>query len=235
MEQFVGLDVSQDITHVCVIGSDGKIVWQGTCLSTPEGISSAVKAKAPNAIRIGLESGPLSTWHWHALKAEGLPIVCLDARHAKAALNMQMNKTDKNDAHGLAQIVKAGWYREVDVKSLDSHTVRSMLGARAQLVAMRVEVSNQIRGMLKTFGVVLRRRDGLSFETLVSEAWRARCWSRGPHRTGLAYDLQRLEAANSLPRPRAGALCQGKRDMPAADDHSGNWAVDGDRLHHRDR
>ncbi|MDX0480045.1 IS110 family transposase [Sinorhizobium medicae] len=170
MEQFVGLDVSQDITHVCVIGSDGKIVWQGTCLSTPEGISAAIKAKAPNAIRIGLESGPLSTWHWHALKAEGLPIVCLDARHAKAALNMQMNKTDKNDAHGLAQIVKAGWYREVGVKSLDSHTVRSMLGARAQLVAMRVEVNNQIRGMLKTFGVVLRRRDGLWFETLVGEA-----------------------------------------------------------------
>ena len=170
MEQFVGLDVSQDKTHVCVIGSDGKVVWQGTCPSTPEEISRAVKAKAPKAIRIGLESGPLSTWHWHALKAEGLPVICLDARHAKAALNMQMNKTDKNDAHGLAQIVKAGWYREVGVKSLDSHTIRSMLGARAQLVAMRVEVSNQISGMLKTFGIVLRRHDGLSFEALVAEA-----------------------------------------------------------------
>lgn len=170
MEQFVGLDVSQDITHVCVIGSDGKIVWQGTCPSTPEGISNAVRARASNAIRIGLESGPLSTWHWHALKAEGFPVICLDARHAKAALNMQMNKTDKNDAHGLAQIVKAGWYREVGVKSLDSHTICSMLGARAQLIAMRVEVSNQIRGMLKTFGIVLRRHDGLSFEALVSEA-----------------------------------------------------------------
>jgi transposase len=170
MEQFVGLDVSQDMTHVCVIDSNGKIVWQGTCLSTPEGISGAVKARAPNAIRIGLESGPLSTWHWHALKAKGLPVVCLDARHAKAALNMQMNKTDKNDAHGIAQIVKTGWYREVGVKSLDSHTIRSMLGARAQLVAMRVEVTNQIRGILKTFGVVLRRRDGLTFEALVNEA-----------------------------------------------------------------
>lgn len=78
MEQFVGLDVSQDKTHVCVIGSDGKVVWQGTCPSTPEEISRAVKAKAPKAIRIGLESGPLSTWHWHALKAEGLPVICLD-------------------------------------------------------------------------------------------------------------------------------------------------------------
>jgi transposase len=74
--------------------------------------------------RIGLESGPLCTWHWHALKAMNLPVVCLDARHAKAALSMQVNKTDKNDAHGLAQIVKAGWYREVNVKSLDSHTIR---------------------------------------------------------------------------------------------------------------
>jgi transposase len=170
MEQFVGLDVSQDMTHVCVIGSDGRIIWQGKCLSTPEAIADAIKTKAPKVTRIGLESGPLSTWHWHALKTLGLPVVCLDARHAKAALSMQVNKTDKNDAHGLAQIVKAGWYREVSVKSLDSHAVRSMLGARAQLVGMRVEVSNQIRGMLKTFGVVLRRRDGLPFETLVAEA-----------------------------------------------------------------
>lgn len=107
------------------------MVWKGTCPSTPEGISSALKTKAPKAIRIGLESGPLSTWHWHALKADGLPVISLDARHAKVALNMQMNKTDKNDAHGLAQIVKAGWYREVAVRSLDSHTIRSMLSARA--------------------------------------------------------------------------------------------------------
>lgn len=170
MEQFVGLDVSQDITHVCVIGNDGKIIWQGTCLSTPEAIANTLEARAPHAARVGLESGPLSTWHWHALKEMGLPIICLDARHAKAALNMQMNKTDKNDAHGLAQIMKAGWYREVGVKSLDSHSIRSMLGARAQLVTMRVEVSNQIRGILKTFGVVVRLPENKLFETTVAEA-----------------------------------------------------------------
>jgi len=170
MDQFVGLDVSQDMTHVCVVRSDGKIVWRGKCVSTPEAIADVVRSKAPNVVRIGLESGPLCTWHWHALKKMGLPVVCLDARHAKATLSGQVNKTDKNDAHGLAQIVKSGWYREVGVKSLDSHTIRSMLGARAQLVGMRVDVANQIRGMLKTFGVVLRRHDGLSFEALVAEA-----------------------------------------------------------------
>jgi transposase len=112
----------------------------------------------------------LSTWHWHALRGLGLPVVCLDARHAKAALSMQVNKTDKNDAYGLAQIVKTGWYREVGVKSLDSHEVRAMLGARAQLVGMRVETSNQIRGILKNFGIVLPRGSGQPFAQLVAEA-----------------------------------------------------------------
>jgi transposase len=158
MDQFVGLDVSQEMTHLCVIGGDGKIALQGKCLSTPEDIAGTIRSKAPDVARIGLESGPLSTWHWHALKAMGLPIACLDSRHAQATMSGQVNKTDKNDAYGLAQIVKAGWYREVGVKSLDSHAVRSMLGARAQLVGMRVEVTNQIRGTLKTFGIVLSRR-----------------------------------------------------------------------------
>jgi transposase len=150
--------------------SDGKIVWQGRCLSTPEDIAGTIRAKASDVVRIGLESGPLSTWHWHALKAMGLPVVCLDSRHAQATMSGQVNKADKNDAYGLAQIVRAGWYREVGVKSLDSHTVRSMLGARAQLVGMRVEVTNQIRGILKTFRIVLPKRTGAPFEQLVAEA-----------------------------------------------------------------
>ena len=170
MEQFVGLDVSQALTHLCVIGGDGKTMWQGKCHSTPKAIAEVIRSKAPDAVRIGLESGPLCTWHWHALRAMGFPVVCLDARHAKATMSGQVNKTDKNDAYGLAQIVKTGWYREVSVKSLESHTIRSMLGARAQLVGMRVEVTNQIRGILKTFGIILTRRTGAPFERLVTEA-----------------------------------------------------------------
>jgi transposase len=169
VDQFVGLDVSQEQTRLCVIGSDGKIAWQGRCRSTPAAIADALKERAPDAIRIALESGPLSTWHWHALTAMGFPVVCVDARHAKAALNMQVNKTDKNDAHGLAQIVKAGWYREVSVKSLDSHMLRSMLGTRFQLVGMRVDVGNQIRGTLKTFGIVLPRTHRTSLDRLIEE------------------------------------------------------------------
>ena len=88
MEQFVGLDVSQKLTHVCVVDQKGSVVWRGTCPSTPDDIAATVRAKAPHAVRIGLETGPLSTWHWHALKAMGLPVICIDARHAKAALSM---------------------------------------------------------------------------------------------------------------------------------------------------
>jgi len=89
-----------------------------------------------------METGQLSTWL--SLRRLDLPVVCLDARHAKAALSLQVNKTDDNDAHGLAQIVRTGWYREVAVKSMDSQAVRVLLMARAQLISQRQATANQI-------------------------------------------------------------------------------------------
>ena len=163
MNHYVGLDVSLEQTSVCVIDGDGKTLWQGKCASTPEALAATIRARAPAAVRIGLESGPLSSWHWHELRKLGLPVVCLDARHAKAALALQLNKTDRNDARGLAQIVRTGWYREVAVKSVDSQLIRSMLTARAQLVRMRVDLANQIRGVLKPFGLVAGKGGGQPF------------------------------------------------------------------------
>ncbi len=164
MELYVGLDVSLEETSICVLNTAGKIVWQGKCLSTPESIASTLQAKAPSAVRIALESGSLSTWHWHSLKQMGFPVVCIDARHAKAALQMQINKTDKNDAQGLAQIIRAGWYREVQVKGFDSHLMRSLLGTRVQLVRIRVDLVNQIKGILRTFGLICRERTDASLK-----------------------------------------------------------------------
>ena len=163
MDHYVGLDVSLEQTSVCIVDGNGKTLWQGKCASTPEAIAAAIRAKAPGAVRIGLESGPLSSWHWHELRKLGLPVVCLDARHAKAALALQLNKTDRNDARGLAQIVRTGWYREVAVKSVDSQLVRSMLTTRVQLVRMRVDLANQIRGVLKPFGLVAGKGGGRAF------------------------------------------------------------------------
>ncbi len=104
VEQYVGLDVSLEQTSICIVDARGKTLWQGKCASTPEAIVAAIRARAPEVVRVGLESGPLSAWHWHELRKLGVPVVCLDARHAKAALSMQLNKSDRNDARGLAQI-----------------------------------------------------------------------------------------------------------------------------------
>jgi len=99
----------------------------------------------------------------------GLPIICIDARHAKAALAMQINKTDRNDAFGLAQIMRTGWYREVAVKGLDNHKIRAVLGARAQLIGMRTDIRNQVRGLLKVFGFVIQRDTGKSLEDQIRD------------------------------------------------------------------
>ena len=138
MSHYVGLDVSLKETSVCVVDADGRVVWRGTCRSTPEGMSATVGKRAPEAVRVVLESGTLSPWHWHGLKALGVPVVCVDARQAKAALSGRVNKSDALDAEGLAQLARTGWYAEVRVKSLDSHRLRSVLVARAKLVDMGV-------------------------------------------------------------------------------------------------
>jgi len=126
---------SNQETSICVIDEAGTIAWRGKVDSTPEAISMAVKQHAPHAVRIGLESGQLSSWLFHELKDAGLPVICVDARHAKAALSLKVNKTDANDALGLAQIMRVGWYREVTVKGLDCQAVRALLVARAQVVS----------------------------------------------------------------------------------------------------
>jgi len=109
----------------------------------------------------------MTPWLVHELRNLGLEVVCLDARHARAALEMQINKTDQNDAEGLAQIVRTGWYRSVHVKSFDSHRARALLGARTQLIGMTTRLSNHIRGVLKTFGLLPGAMRGLPFDRKV--------------------------------------------------------------------
>jgi len=167
MEQYVGLDVSQKETAICVIDGAGAKLWEGVSRSTPDAIAGVLKKRAPMATRVGMETGPLAVWHWHALKHLGIPVVCLHARQAKAALSLQANKTDRNDAHGLAQIVRTGWYRAVEMKSLESHELRVLLQARQRLVGMRTTLYNQMRGLLKTFGIVLPSGKGSTFVDLV--------------------------------------------------------------------
>jgi len=163
MGQYVGLDVSLRETAVCVLDGTGTAAWRGRCRSEPESIAAMLKQRAPSAERVVLESGPLSTWHWHGLKERGVPVICVDARSAKAALSGRINKSDELDAEGLAQLARTGWYNEVRVKSLDSHRLRSALVARARLVNMKRTLSNTIRGLLRSIGLFAGRASRREF------------------------------------------------------------------------
>jgi len=129
MEYYVGLDVSLNRTSICVVNQTGSVVREGVVDSDPEAIAAFVRSNAPGAVRIGLETGPTATWLWTELKRLGLPVICIDARHAKAVLKMQINKSDRNDAAGIARIMQTGWFKAVCVKDLDSHSVRALLAA----------------------------------------------------------------------------------------------------------
>jgi transposase len=155
------------MTAVCVVDDAGRRLWRGQCPSIPEQINAVVRWYAGDDASIGIETGAMTPWIVHELRNLGLEVVCLDARHARAALKMQINKTDHNDAEGLAQIVRTGWYRAVHVKSFDSHRTRAFLGARSQLVGMTTRLSNHIRGVLKTFGLLAGAMRGLSFDRKV--------------------------------------------------------------------
>jgi transposase len=157
MQHYVGLDVSLKQTAACVVDQAGKIVREAMLSSDPDAIAHFIAEYAPLVARIGLETGATSTWLWTELNKRGLPVICIDARHAKAALKMQINKSDRNDAAGIARIMQCGWYKEVRVKALDSHAVRALLGSRALLVQMKRDIENQIRGLLKNFGLVIGR------------------------------------------------------------------------------
>jgi transposase len=168
MDEYIGLDVSLKETAISV-RRDGKRVWRGKCASDPDVLARVIRERAPAVRRVVFETGPLAVWFYHALTAQGLPAICIDARHAKAALDMAPNKTDANDADGLAQLAEVGFYREVRVKRYDSMLTRTLVAARAQVIKAGVDFANHIRGVMKTFGLVVPKGAGRVFEANVRD------------------------------------------------------------------
>jgi transposase len=166
MDQYVGLDVSLKETSISV-RQKRKRIWRGKCLSDPKLVAEAIRRHAPDAALVVFETGPLATWFHRELTADGLPAVCIDARHAKAALDTAPNKTDANDADGLSLLAEAGFFREVRVKSPAAMRVRALIGGRAQLVGISTQLSNHIRGVMKTFGLIVPKGGGRIFEANV--------------------------------------------------------------------
>src|ERR1700709_1288610 len=169
MRQCVGLDVSQRETSVCVVNETGQAIFEGRAKSDPGDLSKLLRKHAPLAERIGFETGAMASWLWHELRRVELPVVCNDARHAHAALSGRMKKSDQKDARGLAELVRVGWYREVKVKSEESQKIRAILVARSRLVSMRRDIENQVRSLIKEYGLLFPRAIGLQFRNQVSE------------------------------------------------------------------
>lgn len=208
MKHYVGLDVSQKETSICIVDETGRPIHQGRVKSDPGVLAAVIAKKAPNAERVGLETGAMSSWLWHELKRTGLPVVCIDARHAHAALSVRMNKSDENDARGLAELVRVGWYREVAVKSEESQTARSILVCRSRLVRVRRDLENQMRSMLKECGLLFPRAAGRQFQRRVNDSspmdmlsapFFARCY---PCTNRLAANWKRSTESSATSRAR---------------------------------
>src|SRR5262245_57492609 len=134
MKYFAGLDISMKETHICVVERDGKVVYQAKAFTSPAAIAVEL-AKAPAAQRIVFKTGRMATTLYHGLRALGLPVLCIESRHADQALkSLATHKTDRNDARGLAHLARTGFYKPVHVKSLPTHAIRALIIARKKLV-----------------------------------------------------------------------------------------------------
>lgn len=170
MDYFAGLDISMEETHVCVVDRDGAVVHEAKTASTPETIAASL-AQAPTCRRVVFETGRMAPTLYHGLAANGLPVVCIESRHAYQALkSLATHKTDRNDARGLAHLARTGFFKPVHVKSLPAHAMRALIVARKKLVGQRLTLENQIRGLVVVFGVRLPR--GLS-PAFIKQALRA--------------------------------------------------------------
>jgi len=150
---FAGLDVSLEETAVCVVDGTGRIVREARVASEPEALVAFFGACGLAMERIGLEACSLTAWLHAGLTEAGLPALCIEARQAKAAMGAMPNKTDRNDARGLAQIMRTGWYRAVHVKSPSCRSWRALLTARRLVLNKRRDVENGIRALLREVGL----------------------------------------------------------------------------------
>ena len=153
MKYFAGLDVSVQETSVCVVDETGRICREMKVVSHPEDLIRALKNPDWGLVRIGLEAGPMSQWLYSCLAEAGLPAICIETRHAKSFLKAQVNKTDRNDARGIAQMMRVNLFRPVHVKTLLNQKRRALLTARALLKEKALAFENDIRGLLRNFGL----------------------------------------------------------------------------------
>jgi transposase len=169
MDYFAGLDVSVKETSVCVVDDTGKITREVRVASEPDALLAVLSNPSWRFKRIGLEAGPLSQWLFSALAEADLPVICVETRHMRAVLKAQINKTDRNDARGIAQMMRVGLYRPVHVKTLRSQKLRMLLTHRKLLQSKAIAIENDLRGTLRNFGLKIGMVGTTKFEARIKE------------------------------------------------------------------
>jgi transposase len=169
MEHYAGIDVSLELSSVCIVDAKGKIVREAKVASDPDTLVAFFKQLGFPVVRIGLEAGPLSQWLCAGLAQAGFETILLETRHVKAALSAMTVKTDRKDARGIAQLIRMGWFRPVHCKSPGSQEVRALLVARELLLGKLLDVELSIRGILRGFGLKMGVVTRKTFEARARE------------------------------------------------------------------
>src|SRR3954449_5402972 len=169
MDHFAGLDVSVNETSVCIVDDTGRIVREVRVASEPDALLPLLINPACRFKRIGLEAGPLSQWLFSTLAEAELPVICVETRHMRAVLKAQINKTDRNDARGIAQMMRVGLYRPVHVKTLRSQKLRMLLTHRKLLLSKAIAIENDLRATLRNFGLKVGMVGTVKFEARIEE------------------------------------------------------------------
>ena len=169
MRYYAGLDVSLEETSICIVDENGEIVKELRSASEPEALVISLRTVDRRLERIGLEACPLSAWLHDGLRDAGWPAICIETRKANAAMKTMPNKTDRNDARALAQIMRTGWFREVHVKSRQSRLWRSLLVARRTILSEMGSIENVVRAILREAGIKLGKPSRTAFDQRVRE------------------------------------------------------------------
>jgi transposase len=169
MDHYAGIDVSLEYSSVCVVDASGKIVREGKVASEPEALIAWFGSLGFELARVGLEAGPLSQWLHAALRQAGLAVELLETRHVRAAFEAMPVKTDRNDARGIAQLMRLGWFRPVHCKSLAAQEVRAVLTARKLVQSKLFDIEMSLRGILRGFGLKVGRTTPKRFAGRIRE------------------------------------------------------------------
>jgi len=169
MDHYAGIDVSLECSSVCVVDASGKIAREGKVASEPEAVIAYFGSLRLCVVRIGLEAGPLSQWLYAAMKEAGLAVELLETRHVRKALETMPVKSDRNDARGIAQLIRLGWFRPVHCKSIGAQETRAVLTARKLVQSKLLDVENSVRGILRGFGLKVGHTTNRSFAGRVED------------------------------------------------------------------